>query len=127
MIHFTYSYAYEPPAPMVEITLRTISDGRSTGVIPAFVDSGADGTIIPAVHLMHLQAPPMAEATIRSQWGERRRVLLYLIDIQIGSIMIRGVEVVGDEELDEIIVGRDVLNQLRVLLDGLGEVVEVSQ
>ncbi len=63
---------------------------------------------------------------IRSQWGERHTVMLYLVNIQIGSLTLSGIEVVGDEVSQEIVLGRDVLNRLRVLLDGPGETVEVS-
>ncbi len=65
--------------------------------------------------------------TIRSQWGERHNVMLYLVDIQIGNLTLPGIEVVGDEISDEIILGRDVLNRLRILLNGPGEIVEVSE
>ena len=44
--------------------------------------------------------------------------MLYLVDVQIGDLTVPGVEVVGDELSQEAILGRDVLNRLRVLLDG---------
>lgn len=65
--------------------------------------------------------------TMRSQWGERRKVLLYLIDVQIGEITLPGIEVVGDELSTEIVLGRDVLNRLRVLLDGVDEVTTITE
>ncbi|MFQ5340263.1 MAG: hypothetical protein ACE5F6_01820 [Anaerolineae bacterium] len=58
------------------------------------------------------------EAGLRSQWGERRTVFLYLVDLQIGEVVLPGVYVVGDELGEETVLGRNVLNQLRVLLDG---------
>lgn len=64
---------------------------------------------------------------ISSQWGEGRRVWLYLVNIQIGEILISDIEVVGDELSDEIIIGRDALNQLRLLLDGPDESVEILE
>ncbi len=63
---------------------------------------------------------------MRSQWGERRIVLLYLVDVQIGEITLPGIEVVGDEVSSEIVIGRDVLNRLLVVLDGLRETVNVT-
>lgn len=64
---------------------------------------------------------------MRSQWGERRRVLLYLVDVKIGEITLPGIEVVGDELSTEIVLGRDVLNRLRVLLDGVDEVTTITE
>jgi len=55
---------------------------------------------------------------LRSQWGERRQVFLYLIDLHIGTILLPAVYVVGDDLGDEFIIGRDVLNRLRIALDG---------
>ena len=89
------------------------------------MDSGADGTIIPIDYLRKINASPVAEKFIRGPWGERHRVLLYLVNIQIGDMTLYGMEVAGDHELDEVVLGRDTLNQLRIMLDGLGETVEV--
>ncbi len=127
MISFDYSYDYDPPAPVVELTLLTAAEGRTLGPLQGLVDSGADGTFVPISYLSQLQAPPTAERYARGQWSQRRRVLLYLVDLRIGTLTLHGIEVVGDDEATEIIVGRDVLNQLRVLLDGLGEVVEITR
>ncbi|MCZ7672315.1 MAG: hypothetical protein M5U34_36940 [Chloroflexi bacterium] len=54
-------------------------------------------------------------------------MLLYLIDVQIGEITLPGIEVVGDELSTEIVLGRDVLNRLRVLLDGVDEVTTITE
>jgi hypothetical protein len=65
--------------------------------------------------------------TMRSQWGERRRVLLFLVDVQIGEVTLPGIEVVGDELSDEVILGRDVMNRLRILLDGPAGITTVTE
>ena len=91
------------------------------------VDSGADGTIVPMHYLIEIHAPPTREMIVRSQWGDRHPVMMYLVDVQIGDLVLSGIEVVGDEISDEPILGRDILNRLRVLLDGPRETVEVSE
>jgi hypothetical protein len=50
-----------------------------------------------------------------------------LVDVQIGEITVAGIEVVGDELSEEVILGRDVLNRLRVSLDGPAASVTVSE
>ena len=55
---------------------------------------------------------------MRSQWGERRVVYLYLVDLQIDATTFPGIYVVGDELGQESVLGRNVLNRLRLLLDG---------
>jgi hypothetical protein len=126
-VNFRYSRNYFPPAPTVDLTLITAAEFLRIGPLQAIVDSGADGTIVPIHYLEEIQAPPTVEMVIRSQWGERRNVLLYLIDLQIGDLTLPGVEVVGDELSEEVVLGRDILNLLRVVLDGPREVVEVSE
>lgn len=126
-MNYHYSHSYFPPAPTIDITIISAAESLRVGPLEALVDSGADGTIIPINYLEEIQAPPTVEMTIRSQWGERHSVMLYLVDIQIGDLLLPGIEVVGDEISDDIILGRDVLNRLRTLLNGPDERVEVSE
>ena len=125
-MNFPYSPNYFPPAPVIEITLITAAESLRVGPLPALVDTGADGTIIPINYLDEIQAPSTVEMFIRSQWRERYRVMLYLVDIQIGNLTLPGIEVVGDELSNELVLGRDVLNRLQVMLDGPGETVKIS-
>lgn len=124
---FKYSRDYYPPVPVADITLATVAESLHTGPLSAIVDSGADATIVPMVYLDEIGALPTVEMIMRSQWGERRRVLMYLVDIQIDEIILAGIEVVGDELSDEIIIGRDVLNRLRIILDGPAETTTISE
>ena len=124
-MNFPYSPNYFPPAPVIEITLITAAESLRVGPLPALVDTGADGTIIPINYLDEIQAPSTVEMFIRSQWRERYRVMLYLVDIQIGNLTLPGIEVVGDELSNELVLGRDVLNRLQVMLDGPGETVKI--
>lgn len=126
-MNFRYSRDYYPPAPTVDVTFITAAEFLRIGPFSAIVDSGADGTIVPTSYLDEIHAPPTEEMVIRSQWGERRKVILYLIDVQIGDLTLPGVEVVGDELSEEILLGRDILNLLRVVLDGPREAVEVLE
>ena len=61
------------------------------------------------------------EARIRSHWGEWRYVQTFTVDIGVSTLRLPAIEVVGDEEGDEIILGRNLLNKLRLLLDGHAE------
>lgn len=51
---------------------------------------------------------------------------LFLVDVHIGENVLPHVQVVGDEVGDEVILGRDVLNKLKLLLDGPAAVAHVS-
>ncbi len=123
---YHYSHHYYPPALMADLTVISVAEGLRVGPLSAFIDSGADGTIIPIRYLDEIRAPSTTEMTIRSQWGDRYHVLLYLVDLQMGDITIPGLEVVGDEIANEVILGRDVLNRLQLLLDGPRERIKIS-
>lgn len=63
---------------------------------------------------------------LRSQWGERRIVYLYLVNLRIDKIELPGVFVVGDDQSKEIVIGRNILNQLRIVLDGPNRIAELE-
>ncbi len=116
MTAIPYNTMYDPPAPICDITLETVEGARVT--LAALIDTGADATLIPIPHLLGIGARRVFEMGLRSQWGERRIVYLYLVDVYISGVTLPGVYVVGDDRGDEVILGRDVLNRLRVTLDG---------
>jgi predicted aspartyl protease len=127
-MRYPYSRDYYPPAPIIEVTFVTAAESLRVGPLPpALVDSGADGTIVPIDFLDRIHAPSTTEMSIRSHWGESRRILLYLVDVQIGDLTLPGMEVVGDEISTEIVIGRDILNRLQVLLNGPGQTIEVTE
>ncbi len=77
------------------------------------------------LNLEQIGARRVFETGLRSQWGERRTVFLYLVNLQIGTLELTGVYVVGDELGKEFILGRNVLNELRLLLDGPAELTQL--
>ena len=83
--------------------------------LKALLDTGADGTLIPLTYLREILAPPLTETRLRSHWGEWRIAQLFLVEIQIGISRMPNVFVVGDEQDDEIVLGRNVLNRLNIL------------
>ena len=63
-------------------------------------------------------APIVDSKRIRSHWGEWRQVLVFAVDIGIEDLRLPWIEVVGDDQGNEVILGRNILNRLRLLLDG---------
>ena len=117
MTSFPYDTAYDPAMPVCEVTLiGGDTDERVT--LQGIVDTGADATLVPLAHLQAIGARRVFETGLRSQWGERRTVFLYLVDVSLGAHTVSGVYVVGDDLGDELVIGRDILNRLRLSLDG---------
>ena len=113
-----YLHQYTPPIPALEIFLSLPGTDEKIGPVQSLVDTGADGTLVPVAYLEHLDAPYVDEVRLRSQWGEWRFANVYVLDIDIDGQTLPGIYVVGDNLGEEIILGRNFLNRLRLLLDG---------
>jgi hypothetical protein len=121
---FNYDITYYPPIPSVELTIGPAL-GETVMELKALVDSGADATLVPVYYLRQLGARRSRKAWMRGTTGERVLIDLYTIAIRIGSYQQGLLEVVGASADDEVIVGRDVLNQLIVTLNGPAFAVEL--
>jgi hypothetical protein len=117
-VRFSYSSDYVPPAPVLEIRLALPGESFAVGPLTALLDTGADANIVPLRHIQPLGAQIEDRRYLRSPWGERRPVYTYLLDIEVAGLRLPSIEVVADETGDEVVVGRDVLNRLRITLDG---------
>lgn len=126
MLTFYYSNSYNPSAPVIQVTLQHPDGFPTIGPVSAFVDSGADATIVPHHYIDQLGTKSDDEGYVKSAWGARKRITFHMIDILIGDTLIFSIDVLADAEVQEVILGRDVLNQFRVTLDGPGEVVEIE-
>ncbi len=109
---------HSPPFPVIPVVLRNSDEGLRTRPIDALLDTGSDGSLVPTRLLQQVLAPALTDTCIRSHWGEKRNVQLFLVDLELDGLRLPGVFVVGDEQGDEVILGRDVLNKLRLLFDG---------
>jgi len=126
MLVYTYEYetAYDPAMPMVEVRIGAVNT-LPTLRLTALIDSGSDGTIIPLTELKRIAARKYQKKWMRTIIGQRAQVDLYLISLQVGARQPVRLAVAGDAQLNEAIVGRDLLNQLVVKLDGPAMAVEV--
>lgn len=127
MIEFPYDHTYSPPTPVCQVSFSVTRTGQSVGPLGAILDTGADGTLVPQRYLDAIGARRVMETGLRSQWGERRVVYLYLVTLRIGEIELPGTYVVGDERSDEIVLGRNVLNHLKIWLDGPENISRLSK
>lgn len=124
---FKYDKVYVPSAPKIVIRLAKPDHAFSMGPLAAFVDTGADSTIVPLRHLRVLRAVALENANLRSQWGEHRIVKIFQVDIGIGEIRFPNIDVVGDDRGDEIILGRNLLNKLVLTLNGPKQELEIKE
>jgi len=124
-----YSQNYDPrtyysPASVLDIFVSADTDQEIK--LTALVDSGADGTILPENVLVQLNAPYIESRYMTGVTGKREEVELFLVSIRIGTHKIEGIYAISSEKGSEPLLGREVLNNLIVTLNGLAEVTEVQ-
>ena len=120
--HFDYDFSLDPPAPVLAVGIGSAAASRAPIVVRALVDSGADVTMFPTALLKSAGARYVEQRYLRGVFGKAVLVHRYLTTIHIGTHAIHGVRVIGVESTSgESLIGRDVLNQLHVTLDGLAE------
>lgn len=119
---FEYSRQHDPAAPIIEVVIK--SGIGTTDPVSAFIDSGADGTMIPLALLQGINARYADKRILSGVTGEPTIIGLYPVLLQIGENTIYGIEAAGYG--DEVILGRDVLNQIRLVLDGPALAIEID-
>lgn len=118
---FNYDLSFLPPAPVLEIEIDGYDKERGKQRVLALIDSGADATLVPLSVLETVGATFKDTVWMRGITGRRVEVDLYHTGIRVGTKLINGVAVVGTPATSDAVIGRDVLNQLVVTLDGPGE------
>jgi hypothetical protein len=76
--------------------------------------------------LHQIEATYVREGFLRGVSGVREAVKLYNVSIRVGGQIVSGVTAVGAQNSGEILLGRDVLNQLVITLNGLASVTEIQ-
>jgi hypothetical protein len=104
--------------PVLTLSLSFPDAADWHGPFTGIVDSGADYTIIPFAHLASIDPPYVGLANLVTQWGDRREIRVYHVDLQIGNIVLPTVEIAGDTDSSEVVLGRNVLNDLTLCLRG---------
>jgi predicted aspartyl protease len=125
-MRYAYDTHYFPPAPSIEFRLGAPEQALTVRLPRAFVDTGADATLVPFRYIRPLGLQVDNRKYLRSQFSERVKVDVYLLDVGIGDIRLPLVEIIADESGNEIIVGRNILNKLMMVLDGPRQMLELS-
>jgi predicted aspartyl protease len=115
---FAYDTEFDPAAPVLLIGISPSGEVAPRQEVTALVDTGSDVSMLPASLLVQAGCRYVDQARLRGIYGEAQVVNLYLCAIHVSGIVVHGVRAVGAKELTEAILGRDVLNQLELTLNG---------
>lgn len=113
---FPYNATLIPPAPFLPVKIANPAD--QSGVdLTAQLDTGADITVIPAGLVASLRLALAGEIEVESYAGQRSTLPVYDIDLITTSLKMHHLPAIT-YQADYVLLGRDVLNQLQILLDG---------
>lgn len=125
MSFYEYNGDYVPAMPVCEIYLGAVGQAPTLGPLEAILDTGSNATIVSTRYLLQVGATPVNRERARSVWGDARLVDIYAASLAINGLRLQSLREVADDWGDEIILGRFVLNRLKVVLDGPGAMVEI--
>lgn len=124
-VSFEYDTGYFPAFPVLELSVSNPGSSESRSLV-GLIDTGSDATQFPLSVLKEMNARLIDRRWVRDLAGIRIAVPVYPVVLQIGTVRLPPVEVIGRQGVAELIIGRDVLNQFIITLNGLANVVELS-
>jgi predicted aspartyl protease len=119
-----YNTTYDPPAPFVTIQISPFNQSDLRLSIDCLVDTGADITLIPQHVVTELKLAPEDALVVEGFDGERQQLPLFAVDMVVENTHLAGLEVVA-YATTHAILGRDILNRFRLLLDGPAQALEL--
>jgi predicted aspartyl protease len=122
---FPYSADYNPSMPMIEVGISLLQQTQPAITIMALVDSGSDASLLPVSVFDLIRAIPVDKVRIRGILGQSYPANLYSVNIYIGTHRLFARQIAGVNSTEDILIGRNVLNQLEVILNGPASTTEI--
>jgi len=111
-----YSLDYNPPAPSLKVKFARPFSDRSVE-LQAKLDTGADMTVLPQHAVGELRLIPASRISVSSFNGREDSKYTYFVNLSFEDYECKMLEVISGRRRDALL-GRDVLNKLKTLLDG---------
>lgn len=120
-----YDASFEPPAPVLQITVINVLQRRRRVATSALVDTGSDITAIPASLFDALDLYPISRLQLEDVSARTQIVSSYAVALDVAGIAFPRMEIILTA-LDHAVLGRDVLNLLHLDLNGPALTFEIS-
>lgn len=121
---FPFSPKLLRPIPAVILELSDPAGTVSVSSISAHLDTGADMTVVPLPLIQRLGLTPVGHLTAKGFGGMPAQLDLYRLQLFIPGVGGFQLDVLGHSNEKYVLVGRDVLNNYRVTIDGPNQVTE---
>jgi predicted aspartyl protease len=115
---YNYNQDVAPPAPFVHAVILRDEDGAPAVEWPAQIDTGADTTVIPLAVVQALNLLPGGEVLAQGLGGTVTVLRSYLARVGLRGTKPVVIEVLAAEKEPYVLLGRDVLNHHKLVLDG---------
>ncbi|MFO0823485.1 MAG: retroviral-like aspartic protease family protein [Gemmataceae bacterium] len=124
---FRYRYAaITPPAPALLLNLTHPITGTEAQNISVLLDTGADQTVLPERLAEQLELLKLDQELIRGFDGAPQVLGVYSVVLQVRDLIPFEIKVIASPKVASVVVGRDVLNRYRLVLDGPNGVLEIT-
>jgi hypothetical protein len=114
------------PAPFVHVSLRCPQTGSRAEELPAQIDTGSDRTILPGPIVRALGLAQIGTMSVAAFGNHVSTVPTFAVEIIVRSQDPVLLKAIASEGEGLIILGRDVLNRYRILLDGPASALEIG-
>ncbi len=95
-ISFEYNRTYLPSFPVMELTV--VDPGSNLQqTLRGLVDSASDATQIPLSVLQAFKARDIDDRWVHEVSGTRHLVTMYAVNLQVGTVKLPGMEVIGQK------------------------------
>jgi len=111
-----YSFNHSPPAPALTVRFTRPLSTQSIE-LQAKLDTGADITVLPQSAINEFRLMPAGRISVFSFNGREEWRYTYFVDLSFHNSKFPMVEVIGARRHDALL-GRDVLNLMKITLDG---------
>jgi hypothetical protein len=123
---YRYNQQVDPPAPFVYVALQKPTGDEAISDLPAQVDTAADRTVVPLRLIEELGLVPLDSMLVLGFGGILTDVPTYLVRLSLRGEDGVVLKVFGSRDEPHVLLGRDILNRYRCVLNGPELVLEIS-